>query len=77
LAALTFLLSGCEMASGDLARQCGVNEAQLDAGFEAVQQLPAGESRKVGRCTLKKVAGSERVIVIITKDRGIFMPGRS
>jgi len=75
--ALTLSLSACEIASGEIARQCGVAEAELDAGFEAVDQLPVGQSRKVGRCTLKKVAGSERVIVLITKDGGAFMPGRS
>jgi len=76
LAAVTLSLCGCAIAPADVARRCGVAEAELDDGFEAVDQLPVGQSRKVGRCTLKKVTGSERVIVLITKDGGVFMPGR-
>jgi hypothetical protein len=75
--ALMLSLGGCEIASADVANQCGVERAELDAGFEAVNDLPVGQSRKVGRCTLKRVAGSERVIVLITKDSGIFTSGRN
>jgi hypothetical protein len=75
IAALSLSLCGCEIQTQEVARQCGVDEDQLDSSFEAVDQLPIGQSRVVGRCTLKKVGGSQRVVVLITKDRGLFMPG--
>lgn len=76
-AVLALPLCACEISSGEIARQCGVSQNQLDAGFAAVDQLSVDQSRKLGRCTLKKVAGSKRVIVLIGKDRGLFSPGRS
>jgi hypothetical protein len=75
VAALTILIGGCEIGPQEIAEQCEVLQAELDAGFNAVDRLPIGQSREVGRCTLKKVAGSQRVVVLITKDRGLFMSG--
>jgi hypothetical protein len=65
-------LCGCEIQPDQIAKQCGVDQAQLDAAFDAVGDMAVGQSRKVGECTVKRVAGSKRVVVLIAKDRGIF-----
>ena len=67
-------LCGCEIAPEEVARQCDIDQANFDATFEAVDRLAAGQARNAGSCTFKKVTGSERVVVVITKTGGGIFP---
>jgi hypothetical protein len=58
------------MSNAKVAQRCGVDEQQLNAGFEAVDNLAPHQSRTVGRCTLTRSVGQERVLVVITKKVG-------
>ena len=76
IAASVLALGGCQVGPQEMAQQCGVDQEQLDAGFRSVNQLRVGHSLNVGQCTLKKVAGSQRVIVVVTRKSGLFTPGQ-
>ena len=69
-----FGLGGCAVSDGELAKRCGLDEAQLDAAFAEVQDLAPTESRTVGRCTFTRGTGQERVMVVVTKSGQLGAP---
>ena len=69
-----FGLSGCAVGDGDVAKRCGLDEAQLDAAFAEVRDLAPTESRNVGRCTFTRGVGQKQVMVVITKNGQLGAP---
>jgi len=64
--ALALPVCGCAIGDHEIAKRCEVDERQLQAAFADVLELAPNGSRKVGRCTLTRSAGKQRVLVTIT-----------
>jgi hypothetical protein len=64
--AITLLLCGCVVSDREIAKRCDVDESQLQAAFAEVLASAPHSSRKVGRCTLTRSEGQQRVLVAIT-----------
>ena len=62
---LVLVMFACSygVSNGYLAKQCGVDETELNAGFDEVNGLAPDEERTVGRCTLKKSEDQKRILV--------------
>ena len=65
---------GCAVSDDELAKRCGLDEAQVDAAFAEVKELAPSQSRTVGRCTFTRGVGQQRVMVVVTKSGQLGAP---